>query len=75
MKMDFAGPTKQDKRSVVAIEFEDVDAWLFGTVDEAQKLARRFCRDSAMRPSMAGRPTSIRTPGGRSDSLQSKLGL
>lgn len=30
----------QDKRSVVPIELEDVDQWLFGTVAEAQKLIR-----------------------------------
>jgi putative SOS response-associated peptidase YedK len=31
---------KQDKRSVVSIEFEDVDQWLFGTMDEAKALVR-----------------------------------
>ena len=30
----------QDKRSVVPIEFEDVDTWLFGTQAEAQKLVK-----------------------------------
>lgn len=34
------GPDAQDKRSVVAIEFEDVDQWLHGTVDEARALVR-----------------------------------
>jgi len=34
------GPDKQDKRSVVAIEIEDVDAWLFG----ARKMASRFVK-------------------------------
>ena len=33
-------PHMQDKRSVVPIELEDVDSWLFGTVEEAQKLVR-----------------------------------
>ncbi len=31
---------QQDKRSVVAIELADVDAWLSGSVDEARKLIR-----------------------------------
>lgn len=30
----------QDKRSVVPIELEDVDAWLFGTPAEAQALVK-----------------------------------
>lgn len=30
------GPDQRDKRSVVAIEIEDVDGWLFGTVDDAR---------------------------------------
>ena len=34
------GPDQQDKRSVVAIEAEDVDTWLFGTQAEAQALVR-----------------------------------
>ncbi len=33
-------PHMQDKRSVVPIELEDVDAWLFGTVQQAQALER-----------------------------------
>ena len=33
-------PDRQDKRSVVPLELEDVDAWLFGTRDDAQKLIR-----------------------------------
>jgi putative SOS response-associated peptidase YedK len=33
-------PDRQDKRSVVAIEFGDVDAWLRGSVDEAAGLMR-----------------------------------
>ncbi len=31
---------KQDKRSVVSIEFDDVDQWLHGTLDEARQLVR-----------------------------------
>jgi hypothetical protein len=31
---------QQDKRSVVPIEFEDVDPWLFGTLDDARQLVR-----------------------------------
>jgi len=31
---------RQDKRSVVAIEFGDVDKWLTGTVDDATELVR-----------------------------------
>ncbi len=31
---------KQDKRSVVSIEFEDVDQWLNGTQDDAKRLIR-----------------------------------
>jgi putative SOS response-associated peptidase YedK len=34
------GPDEQDKRSVVSIEFEDVDRWLFGTVEQAAGLVR-----------------------------------
>jgi hypothetical protein len=34
------GPDEQDKRSVVAIEFEDVDAWLHGTEEVARSLVR-----------------------------------
>ena len=33
-------PNLQDKRSVVPIELEDVDSWLFGTVGEASALIR-----------------------------------
>lgn len=32
------GPDQQDKRSVVPIDFEDVDTWLFGSLAEASKL-------------------------------------
>lgn len=31
---------QQDKRSVIAIEFRDVDLWLAGTVSEARDLLR-----------------------------------
>jgi hypothetical protein len=34
------GPDAQDKRSVVPIEAEDVDAWLHGTQEQAQALVR-----------------------------------
>ena len=30
----------QDKRSVVSTEFEEVDQWLFGTVEQAAGLVR-----------------------------------
>ena len=33
-------PDGQDKRSVAPIEFENVDQWLFGTVDQAAALVR-----------------------------------
>ena len=33
-------PEMQDKRSVVPIDAEDVDTWLFGTVDQARDLIR-----------------------------------
>jgi putative SOS response-associated peptidase YedK len=33
-------PNEQDKRSVVAIEHEDVDAWLRGDLDTARALMR-----------------------------------
>lgn len=33
-------PDEQDKRSVVAIELEDVDQWLFGDIEEAARLVR-----------------------------------
>ena len=34
------GPDQQDKRSVIAIELADVDAWSFGTVEVARSLVR-----------------------------------
>ena len=34
------GPDQQDKRSVIPIELGDVDAWLAGTVVQAQELLR-----------------------------------
>ena len=34
------GPDEQDKRSVVAIEREEVDAWLRGDLDTAATLMR-----------------------------------
>jgi len=34
------GPTEQDKRSVIPIEAGDVDAWLAGTMEQAQALLR-----------------------------------
>ncbi|HYN62303.1 MAG TPA: hypothetical protein VET87_22605 [Rubrivivax sp.] len=34
------GPGQQDKRSVIAIELADVDAWRFGTMDVAKSLVR-----------------------------------
>ena len=34
------GPDEQDKRSVVPIELEDVDPWLFGTVEQAARLVQ-----------------------------------
>lgn len=40
------GPSAQDKRSVVAIERADVDAWLFGTVAEAAALVQLTAEDS-----------------------------
>jgi putative SOS response-associated peptidase YedK len=33
-------PDQQDKRSVVAIEMEDVDTWLFAPVEQAVKLVK-----------------------------------
>lgn len=33
-------PDRQDKRSVVAIEFGDVDGWLRGSIEEAAQLMR-----------------------------------
>ena len=33
-------PEMQDKRSVVPIEPEDINTWLFGTVEQAQGLIR-----------------------------------
>jgi hypothetical protein len=34
------GSTQQGKRSVVPIEIEDVNQWLFGTVEQAAGLVR-----------------------------------
>lgn len=33
-------PDRQDKRSVIAIEQGDVDAWLHGSIDDAKELLR-----------------------------------
>lgn len=33
-------PEMQDKRSVVPIELEDADAWLFGTPEQAKALVQ-----------------------------------
>lgn len=33
-------PDRQDKRSVIAIEVGDVDAWLHGAIDDAKELMR-----------------------------------
>jgi putative SOS response-associated peptidase YedK len=33
-------PDQQDKRSIVAIEFADMEAWLTGTIEEAKNLVR-----------------------------------
>ncbi len=33
-------PHLQDKRSVIPVEIEDVDRWLYGTVDDAKSLVR-----------------------------------
>jgi putative SOS response-associated peptidase YedK len=33
-------PDRQDKRSVIPIEFADVDTWLHGTTDDVQSLVR-----------------------------------
>lgn len=33
-------PEMQDKRSVVPIEFEDVDVWLHGTVEQSKALVQ-----------------------------------
>ena len=34
------GPDQQDKRSVIPIELDDVDAWLFGNQEEASRLLK-----------------------------------
>jgi hypothetical protein len=34
------GPEQQDKRSVVAIDIDDVDQWLYSPIEEASKLIR-----------------------------------
>jgi hypothetical protein len=33
-------PDRQDKRSLVAIELEDVDQWLYAPIEEAVELVR-----------------------------------
>jgi hypothetical protein len=40
------GPDRQDKRSVVPIELEDVDAWLNGSPEAAAALVRARARGS-----------------------------
>ena len=42
-------PNMQDKRSVVPIEVEDVDQWLFGTVEQASRLMRLAPVDASTR--------------------------
>ena len=34
------GPDEQDKRSVVALELDDIDRWLLGSSEEARELIR-----------------------------------
>ena len=34
------GPDDQDKRSVVSIEYENIDRWLYGSVEDASKLVQ-----------------------------------
>jgi hypothetical protein len=44
------GPEAQDKRSVIALEIDEVDRWLHGTLDQATgllKLALVDCFDAA----------------------------
>jgi putative SOS response-associated peptidase YedK len=37
---------QQDKRSVVPLELEDVDQWLFGTQEQAARLIRLAAPDA-----------------------------
>jgi hypothetical protein len=34
------GPDRRDKRSVISVAREDVDRWLYGTIEEALHLLR-----------------------------------
>lgn len=55
-------PEAQDKRSVVPIEPEDVDTWLFGTSAEASALVRLAPAEAFQAETLAS-PTPPRRPG------------
>ena len=48
--------------------------WVLGEI-ACGDLSNRFCRNSAMNPSMAARLTPFRKPASRTGSLQTLLGL
>ena len=51
----------QDKRSVIAIELEDVNSWLYGTQEEARALLRTPAQDAGvarMEPAALGQATA-----------------
>ena len=52
------GPDAQDKRSVVALEFDDIDRWLLGSSEEAREIIRLTPVESYI----AG-PADARAPG------------
>lgn len=54
------GPDEQDKRSVVAIELDDIDRWLLGSSEEARELIRLTPVESFVAgPEDAGAPRSV----------------
>lgn len=60
-------PEMQDKRSVVPIALEDVDAWLYGTVDQAQAMIRLPALELIEAgPAGAQPPGAPTSPGGSS---------
>jgi putative SOS response-associated peptidase YedK len=57
------GPDQQDKRSVIPIELENVDAWLFGSAAQATQLlklapAEVFSASPEAAPAAASKPAA-----------------
>ena len=61
--------------SLVAVWQADERTKLWAQWGKNRELKRGLCRNSALRASMAARPTPIRKPVSRTGSLQTRLGL